>query len=904
MSDILIRVTAIDYKVENDELLVQLTGRAADGSRVTRNVEDTVPYFYVREDEAYIVEDEPGVRDIKSGYESAVENIPLARIDVEVPANAGDNGDAKNLTKEFEKTWASDIPFYRRVSIDYDLTGHIRVPEGERCSICDIETDVNVSSGDIISPRVLIGDIEVIAKDDTSFEKMQEEYNSPISHFSMWDSQEDEYIVLHLDPDDEVDTGRVSKYLDGHMASEGSESLEGELDRDIIIRSYETEEALAEGFLSVIENRRPDLTSGWNWVDFDWDYILGRFEKLDVSEHRLSDIGWISGYKTEKRVDCLPAFDMMDAYCGTMVRGEFRSKSLDYVAKQELGGGKLPNISIAEKYEENKNELLAYNIIDTMLCVAIDRREGVHDFFYELAELSQVQVYDAFSEMRLVDGYIMSQARDDEILPAMEEKDIPENAGGLVLFPSTGIKEWVGVHDLASLYPSAIITWNISPETIHWYDDEDPSDWWSEEFEGGVHEYVNIPWLPDADHAEGGEFGHEEIDFDVMWSDMSEEGLIPKYLKRLFPERQERKDERDKYDPDTDLYSVWDRKQAAVKVIMNSFYGVSSNDYWRLGTHGLGDAITSAARYALWKGKQIVEDEGHEIYYGDTDSVMLSLAGPDEDKEAALTRGEEIEEAINSRMVECIERSGLQGDHPFIGEDLHGTDRHALEYEFEKLYRRFIQVGSKKRYAGRIVWKEGKDVDGEIDTVGFESQRSDSPELTEEVQPKVINKILAGDEFQEVSEYVQDLISQIENREMELYKIALPKSINQPLEEYGNTQSARAARFSNDNLDATWTKGDDPWLYFVRKTPPMTPGTDVIALDWDEELPEGFELDLNKIFDRALKGPLSPILSEVGWKWTELKKGAQTQSAGEADWSSDDWDDDEEDDEEDDAWGW
>jgi len=256
-------------------------------------------------------------------------------------------------------------------------------------------------------------------------------------------------------------------------------------------------------------------------------------------------------------------------------------------------------------------------------------------------------------------------------------------------------------------------------------------------------------------------------------------------------------------------------------------------------------------------------------------------------------------------MDECVEASGLEGDHPFIQPELHGTSRHALEYEFEKLYRRFFQAGQKKRYAGNIVWKEGKDVDGEIDMTGFESKRSDSPEITSEVQPEVVNRILAGEGFTEVSDYVRGLISDIKERQIDLYKVALPKSVGQPLRTYGNTPAARACRYSNKNLDKSWEVGDDPWMYYIRTTPPMTPGTDVIALQWDEELPDGFELDLDKTLERALEKPLKPILQEAGWKFGEVKEGAQTQSA--ADWGSDDWetdDNEQESDDDSDEWGW
>lgn len=885
----LMRVTAVDHEKQDGEVVIQLAGRDEDGERRTLHVEQIIPYFYIRKDEVHIVEEHDAVLDIQYGYESAIEDIPLARVDVRLPGNAGGDASEENLTELFDRTWQSDIPFYRQASMDYNLSGYIRVPDTDRCSIDDIETDVEINGDEIIDPRVMIADIEVIPDEDMTFEEMCENYDSPITHISMWDSYEDEYIALHLDPEGQVDNHIVSSLLDEHC---GSESLSREREQDIIIRSYDSPESLMAGFLKVIEERQPDLTSGWNWIDFDWDYILNYMDGLDadISIHDLSDIGWVNGYQVERKVDCFPAFDMLSAYKKMTIplQGKKRSWSLDYVAKEELGVGKLPNVNIQQTYENERHTLLAYNIIDTMLCVAIERGQSVHDFFFDLAELSQVQVYDTFSEMRLVDGYIMSRATDNEILPTADDKDIPENAGGLVLDPSDGVKEWVGVLDLASLYPSSFITWNLSPETIHWYDEETPEDL-------GIESYMNVPWMPDADHADGGSFAHDEIKFDVMWVDLEREGLIPKYLRRLFPERQERKDIRDQYDPDDPLFEVWDRKQAAVKVIMNAFYGVSSMDYWRLAVYGLGDAITSTSRYALWQGKEVAIDEDYEVYYGDTDSIMLEVGVSGKGKQAALTRGKSLEDAINNRMHECVDASGLTGKHPYIGDDLHGTDRHALEYEFEKLYRRFIQVGTKKRYAGRIVWKEGKDKKGEIDTVGFESQRSDSPELTEEIQPEVINRILGGEEFNDVSSYVQDLIGDIETGDMDLYKVALPKSLGQPLTEYGNTQTARACRYSNQNLGKSWKEGDSPWLYFVRKTPPMEPGTDVIALNWDEDIPDGFELDMSKTLDRSCKGPLLPILREVGWRWTEVKEGAKTQSAADASWGAVEDDDDDED---------
>lgn len=889
-----IRVTAVDYKTNKSvtpELpIVQLAGRDEYGERTTLQVKGTVPYFYARRDEARDIESHDDVWYIHDEYES-YNGIPLSRIDVRVPANAGSRGQADDLTKEVDEPWESDIPFYRRVSIDYGLSGYIKVPEGKDTVHIDaIKTDVDTSQFSTINPRILIADIEVLPVDGTSFNEMTEYYNCPVTHISAWDSYDDEYICLYLDPEGEVTPSIVKDDL---IEQSTTERVAAEVEKDITLRRYQNEEQLLDGFLSLVESRTPDIVSGWNFDDFDWDYLLNRYEKFDnLNEHRLSDNGWIKGYQIARKVDCLPAFDMLSAYKKMTVpfEGEKRSYSLDYVAKEELRIGKIPNIGIERTYHDDRSLMTAYNLMDVMLCVAIEREQSMHEFYLELAELSQVQIYDTFSEMRLIDGYIMSRSDKDEVLPTADDADIPENAGGLVLTPSSGLNDWVGVVDLKSLYPSCMITWNLSPETIHWYDDKEPSH----------DDYMNVPWLPDADHARGGDFELSDIDFEKMWVDLSTEGLIPKYIKPLFPERSHKKKLRDQYEPGDPQYDVYDRQQSAIKVVMNAFYGVTSMNYWRLSKFGLGDAITSTARYALWEGKEGAKDLGYEVLYGDTDSIMVSIAESEESKVKAIGRGEELERNINDRMVRCVDKSGLNGEHPYISDSLHGTQRHALTYEFEKLYRRFFQAGTKKRYAGNVVWKEGKHIDGDIDIVGFESQRSDSPEITEEVQPQIINRILEGQSFDEVSEYVQSLIRSIETDETELYRIALPITLKQPLREYGNTQAARACRYSNDNLDTTWSVGDDPWLYFIDKTPPMNPGTDVLALGWGEDLPEGYKLDMDKILERSLESPLKPILDEIGWNFTELKMGAQTKSGSE---TSGDWGSYKEE-ESDDAWGW
>lgn len=865
------RVTAVDYSEEGGQPIVQMAGRSTDGSRVTRQIVGATPYFYVERDAPIPDRMRKHLIDQDNKYES-YDGVPLKKLTVNLPKHV------RKYKDDFEKHWEADIPFYRRCSVDYGLSGYVEVPNRKICKIDEIRP--GVPTDEHIEPRVFIADIEVLNEKGTeSIEVLLETGRERISHVTVWDSYEDDYTVFCLDPDDNVSGSVVMDHLRQHI---DAEEVSAELDRRITLRRYGEEESLLEGFLRLFEERRPDIVAGWNFVDFDWEYILKRLEYFeDLNPHRLSDNGYINGYTTASRVDCVPAFDMMDAYTGPkMSYTRWRSKALNYVSNVVFGTGKIPNIDVTSSFYDEPNRLAAYNILDTILCVALDRQEAIFEFFFELAELSQIQIYDTQYEMRLVDGYIMSRARWDEILPSQEEKDIPENAGGLVLNPSDGIQEMVGVFDVKSLYPSSIITWNISPETTHWYDDGAPTG-----------DYIDIPWLPDADHAEGGDFGHDSIDFDVMYSDLDEEGIIPKYLKGLFPERDRRKELRKKYSKGDTMYGVYDRQQAAVKVIMNAFYGVMSSDYWRLGVYGLGDAVTSVSRYVLWMGKEIAEADERDVIYGDTDSIMLSLGSAGADVDEVLSEGHAIEHVLNTEIGVCVVRSGLDdtGVHPLLSGDLHGTDLHCIQWEFEKLYQRFFQAGTKKRYAGLMIWQEGESIEATVDLTGFESRRSDVAELTSEMQPEIIEKILSGADFDEISQYIREKVDAIESHTIDISQIGIPATLKRDLDTYGNTETARACRHSNEVLGYQWGRGDNPWKYFISETPPMAPGTDVVALDWSDDLPDGYELDVDKILTRVIEGPIEPIINEAGMKFKELTLGAETNDVTADDWATGDW---------------
>lgn len=884
----LIRVTDLTTTEDKTtgEVLVKLAGRDTDGNRHRATIEGTEPYAFAPENEP--TPDRDYITNVEFGY-TGYDGTPLKKIATRLPQHVNrKKGDS--LADHFTTLYEGDIPFVRRVSIDYGLSGYIRIPKGRRVSIHDIETEIDASEVPDIKPRVMMADIEVDPPTLTerhTFQDFVDEASQPITAITTYDTYTEEYLLIVLDPDGQVDPGRIRHYLEDHW--EDHELADRFCEADMRMVQCDTEQAVLDTFISEIKSCRPDVISGWNWVKFDHEYLMNRLrhdDMADVNEHRLSDIGAVSGYKTAQMIDGLPGFDLMEAFCGKMSFSEWRSQRLDYVANEELEIGKVGDVNIGEEYRQNRSRFAAYNIIDTQLLVGLEQKQGIHEFFYLVADLSGIQIYDTFSEMRIVDGFVMSRRGDDEILPSMDEKELDEIAGGLVLPPSDGVHEWVAVFDVKSLYPSMFITLNVSEEALT----TDPAE-----------ADIICPGMPESADDVGGEITAEHIEWDVsggkaLGLKADHEGLLPKYLKLLFDRRDEFKRIRNTHDPESDAYSVWDAKQAAIKVIMNSFYGVSQNKWYRLSTpiresQGVGSSITAGGRYTVWSGAKIAEDMGFEVRYGDTDSIFISLAYPDEDPddlapEEVVRRGKEIEQRLNERMDDVADAFGIDEAHPFLADaDLHGNDRHCISWEFEKLYRRFFQAGKKKRYAGLPTWKEGKwhvdpetgagDVDPDI--TGFESKRADVPEVTETIQKTIMERVLDGQGFEDLSAYLTTEIEDIREMRKPVWEIAYPGTLKKPLDHYANTQTARACRYSIKYLDYEWREGDDPWVYPVNGTPPMMPDTDVIALEWGEEVPDGFAVDTEEIIEKKVRSPLDPILGTTGWTFEELYTGRQVQ---------------------------
>lgn len=862
------RVTWTDYTVDDAlGVLVRISVRMADGSRFNGFVQGTEPYIFAPEDESF--PEKEYVEYTERGYESLFDH-KLQKIVTNTPKQAG------GLTGNFSWTGEADVPYYRRVAIHDGLSGYVDIPYSsekyEDLPLIDIDNiDVDPEHESDIQPRISIADIEVHIPENDTFDEMTENGSEPINVICSYDTQEKDYSVFYYDKYDNLDTENIRPNMEEQL--EGT-AIEDYAKSEVGLYAHDSELDMLLSFIDYVNERGFDLISGWNFTDFDYEYIINRIDTL--SEDEEIHYTWLSpfnstgkGRNKQMRICGLPSFDMMEAFTDKMTFGNWRSKSLEYVSNIELGIGKIDDVDINEDWKNNPSKLIAYNIVDVILTVGLDHVNDIHGFFYDIADTSSIPVYDTSFEKRIVDGYIMSRRFNDEVLPTADEAEVP-NAGGYVADAANGRLRKIGVSDLKSLYPSAMITWNISTETVA----ETP-----ENFD----DYVKIPHVPEPKKVQG-KIEEEQIEWDWLYASLDKEGIIPRTLKKLFRKRNSEKKKMYEADEDSAEEAKYERKQGATKVIMNSFYGNASSPYWRLANEYLGNAITSVSRYTLWKGRKTVERAGYKAVYGDTDSHFIQLT-----EDTIESQVEELE-MISSRMDDdaskifddIIESNAgeVLSYHPFLEDsDLHGDKKTCMMWEPEKIYSVWMQLGKKKKYAGNISWKEGTFyTKPKISISGFENQRSDSMEVTAELQKKVIRMILTDASFKEVSEYIRSVIDSIHTNNSDVKKFALPGSLNKPIEEYPNRQIPRASEFSNKHLGYEFGEGDDPFVYFVDETPPECPNTDVVAFEWDDEVSDGFKLDREAIIERGIKKPIDDIINEAGWNFDEIRSGEKTQS--------------------------
>ena len=444
------------------------------------------------------------------------------------------------------------------------------------------------------------------------------------------------------------------------------------------------EEDIIRGFSDLIKAEDPDVITGYNIDNYDIRKIRERAEALKMKD--AMDWGRDGGEPKlfSERFWRVKGRLISDAWWAAKRELRPKQETLNAVSMLVLGEQKLdvdPK-HMDEEWRNNRGKVLKYCTQDANLALRILLAVGTIRKGLDLAAVSKLPTEDVLvsGTSTLADSLLIRAAdRSGAGVPMNGRRSARDDQieGGYVHVMKPGLYHWVCVLDFKSMYPSIMIANNICFTTL--CDDGE----------------IVAP--------SGARYMSPE----------RKKGLLPQILVGLMEQRDDIK-RRMKTAKDEEEHAYLNGLQGAVKVVMNTFYGVFASSFYRFTDKSIGASITAFARSNIKSIITQLEDDGYPVIYGDTDSVFV--LSPYHDIESATKFGNEQAARFS------------QG---------------AKTLEFEKLVEPLFSHGVKKRYVGRIVWPEPQE---ELLVRGYEIRRSDSFDLQSRMLMQLFEKILDEDE--------------------------------------------------------------------------------------------------------------------------------------------------------------
>lgn len=587
-----------------------------------------------------------------------------------------------------------------------------------------------------------------------------------------------------------------------------------------VLKEYESESVMLIEFLRYIRKTDPDMMIAWNGDGFDFPFLTNRLFNVGINPDLLArktkefngkcirnDNKW-----NQTIVQGRILFDLMYAY-KKWSSGEGReSFSLDYISQYEKLGEKIKyDGSLDELYESDIEKYKEYNKVDVELMVLLDEKLKLVDFFDSLRRLCFCRIEDVFNNSKLADSLCLKYAKDNNfVLPSINRiKETEKFAGAFVHESTPGLHKNIACLDMKSLYPSIMIGFNISYETLL------PA------YEEGCLNGMDVYYFK------------------------REKGIIPSIVKPLLDKRAEVKREMKQIgDENSREYKTKYMTQYTLKTIANSFYGVLGFRNFRLFKRDVASSIPYLSKLTTQEVTNWFEKKGCKAIYGDTDSVFIEMGDLSIEDITNLTK------EINIYLKDWFKQYGVREEDNII------------ELQFEKVYEKifFKGVGSKgmkKKYAGMLKWEDGKEC-YEYQCRGFESRRSDNPAVGRKFLDEVLKMIVE----EKGREEIMEVVTEFERKMREEFKpeqLGIPIGISKALHKYGNSIHARAARLANERHNAGIQSGDKIKYIYVKSA------GGVIAFKSDEKMPEGYEIDYEKMIRRIINLKIGPIFDSLGW---------------------------------------
>ncbi len=568
------------------------------------------------------------------------------------------------------------------------------------------------------------------------------------------------------------------------------------------VHYLQSEIALLRFLIETILEKDPDVIIGWHVIGFDLTFLDRKSRELGLPLR----IGrGHSALRLIERPGSLPIAILEGRLVidgPPVLRGlhRFSDWRLDTVAYELLGRGKdiaaHGNEKVEEierRFREDKGALARYNLEDAVLVTEIFQRTGILEQLVSRSLITGLPPDQVHRSVAAFDRFFLPRLHRKKIV-APNQNDISAGApapGGMVFSEGSGLFEDVAVLDFKSLYPTIIRTFHIDPYSL----------------------------IKASEHL---------LETPVGISFSRSEHILPSYLGELMERRAEAKGKSDQ------------ALAQAVKILMNSMYGVMGSTGCRFYKSELPTAITGIGRWVLESTTERLKSWGYKVLYGDTDSVFVKLKT--EERQDADNAGRRLAVRVDEYFRETIRTRYAVPSR--------------LEMEYEKRYVRLflpeMRSGGEaavKRYAGLLPG-------GEVEIKGMEFVRSDSTLLARDFQHELFRRYFAGEDLKP---WIRDVVTRLKEGEFD-DKLVYKRRLSRPARDYKSPPPhVRAVKM----LDPDGSRDLREVQYLMTPQGP-------VPLELNPT-----EIDYNHYIEKQLRSPANDVLVIEGESFDTVIGGKQ-----------------------------
>jgi DNA polymerase elongation subunit (family B) len=567
--------------------------------------------------------------------------------------------------------------------------------------------------------------------------------------------------------------------------------------------------------------------------------------------------------------------------------GPQESYKLDHIAHVVLGEKKLSYeeySNLHTLYKHNHQKFIDYNIKDVELVDRIEDKLGLITLCMTMAYKGGVNYNDTFGTTMIWDTIIYRRLYANNIVvPFVEDKVKTNYPGGFVKEPQVGIHDNVVSFDLNSLYPSIIMQYNMSPETIS---------------EGEITQFDIENVLTKSVRPDN---RGKALAANGQYFRTDKPGIIPFIIDEMYKERVgikqemitaqkelqkvDKNDKQEMYRIERDI-AIAENRQMAIKILLNSLYGALGNRYFRFFDQRIAEAITLTgqltirwAEYSLnaYLNRVLKTSKWKDFVIAiDTDSLYVCL-----DDFVQKFKPENTIDFLDKVCNDALEAE-LEKSYSQLYDILGGVDNRMV-MKREAIADRALWT-AKKRYIMNVHDNEGvRYAEPKLKIMGIEAIKSSTPEPCRDALKKMFKVIMKEDE-----KTVQEAIEKFKGyfKTLDPDQIAFPRGVTQvrkwqdrnSLYKKGTPIHVRGSILYNKLIEDMQLKkkyepiNNGEKIKFLYLRQPNSIHENVIA--FPDYLPEEFGLrkyiDHELQFQKTFLDPIEPILDAVGWTSKEV----------------------------------